>query len=257
MLLQIPRLLLAEIQAIRRSRVTFVCSEHDWQYLRRLGCSRRVKVVANSVLLPAYTGGASEPVVLFVGIMSYLPNALAADTLLRDIWPTVRARVPNARLIIAGAHPELLRSYPATDPSVTLAGFVDNLAELYAKARVVCCPIVYGGGTRIKIIEAAAHARAVVSTTLGAEGLAFENEREIVVRDGVAALAEACVRLLQEPAAAERLGLAARERARATYERSAIVAQLERLFTRGLSARRGSGQAGGSAARRSSSRRWP
>jgi glycosyltransferase involved in cell wall biosynthesis len=190
---------------------------------------------------------------LFVGIMSYLPNALAADTLVRDIWPTVRARVPNARLIIAGKDPERLRCYPATDPSVTLAGFVDNLAELYAKARVVCCPIVFGGGTRIKIIEAAAHARAVVSTTLGAEGLAFENEREIVVRDGVAPLAEACVRLLQDPAAAQRLGLAARERARATYERAAVVAQLERLFTRGLPARRDSGQPGGSAAERSSS----
>jgi glycosyltransferase involved in cell wall biosynthesis len=253
MLLQIPRLLLAEIQAIRRSRLTFVCSEHDWRYLRRLGCSRRVEVVANSVLLPPYASGASEPVVLFVGIMSYLPNALAADTLVRDIWPIVHARVPNAHLIIAGKHPELLRSYPATDPSVTLAGFVENLAELYAKARVICCPIVYGGGTRIKIIEAAAHARAVVSTKLGAEGLAFENEREIVVRDGVAPLAEACVRLLQDPAAAERLGLAARERARATYERSAVVAQLERLFTRGLAARRVSGPPNGSAAERSSS----
>ena len=116
---------------------------------------------------------------------------------------------------------------------------------------MVCCPIVYGGGTRIKIIEAAAHARAVVSTTLGAEGLAFENEREIVVRDGVASLAEACVRLLRDPAAAERLGLAARERARATYERSAIVAQLEGLFARGLPPGRGSAQANRYAAGRS------
>jgi glycosyltransferase involved in cell wall biosynthesis len=237
-LLQIPRLLLAETQAIRRSRLTFVCSEQDRRYLQRLGCSRHVEVVPNSVRFP--TGarvGASEPIVLFVGIMSYLPNAVAADALVRDIWPSVRAKVPNARLIIAGRRPELLRCYPAKDPSVTLAGFVDDLAELYSKARVVCCPIVYGGGTRVKIIEAAAHARAIVSTTLGAEGLEFENDREIIVRDGVAPLADACVRLLQDPAVAERLGIAARERARATYERIAVVGHLERLFTLGVGAK--------------------
>jgi glycosyltransferase involved in cell wall biosynthesis len=101
---------------------------------------------------------------------------------------------------------------------------------------VVCCPIFYGSGTRIKIIEAAAYARAIVSTTLGAEGLVFENGTELVLRDGLAQLAEECVRLLQDPAAAERLGTAARERARVTYERSAVVAQLERLFDAGLRA---------------------
>jgi glycosyltransferase involved in cell wall biosynthesis len=234
-LMQIPRLLLAEIQAIRRSRLTFVCSDQDCRYLRRLACSRRVEVVMNGTRFPAdIRAGAAEPVVLFVGFLGYQPNALAADLLVQDIWPKVRTRVPQARLIIAGSRPEQLRSYPATDPSVTLTGFVDNLDELYGQARVVCCPILNGAGTRIKIIEAAAHARAIVSTTLGAEGLTFEDGTDIVLRDGTAPLADECVRLLQDPAAAERLGIAAREKARITYEQRAVVAHLERLFMEGL-----------------------
>ena len=235
LLMQIPRLLLTEIQAIRRSRLTFVCSEHDCRHLRRLACSRRVEVVANSIRVPTSTPmRASAPIVLFVGHMGYQPNALAADALVQDIWPAVHARVPNARLLIAGSRPQRLKSYPAGDPSVIFTGFVDNLDELYDQARVVCCPISCGSGTRVKIIEAAAHARAVVSTPLGAEGLTFNNETEIVLRREPAALAQECVRLLQNPTAAEQLGLAARVKARTTYERAAVVARLERLFAGAL-----------------------
>ncbi|MBV8307002.1 MAG: glycosyltransferase [Gammaproteobacteria bacterium] len=236
-LLQIPRLLLGEIQAIRRARLTFVCSERDCRYLRRLARSERVEAVPNSTHFPAsIRAGHSESIVLFVGYMDYAPNALAADTLVRDIWPLVHARVPEARLIIAGRNPQRLKSYAAAGPGVTFAGFVEDLAQLYARARVVCWPIRDGGGTRVKIIEAAAHARAVVSTRLGAEGLKFSDGREILLRDGVAELAGACVRLLQDPAAATRLGLAARERARHTYEHGAAVDHLERLFRRALPA---------------------
>ena len=239
LLLQIPRLMLTEVQAIRRSQLTFVCSAHDYRQLRSLACSPRIQVVANSVRFPTHTAArSSAAVVLFVGYMGYPPNALAADTLVQDIWPAVHAQVPDARLIIAGSRPQRLRSFPATDPSVTFAGFVDDLDELYAQARVVCCPISCGSGTRVKIIEAAAHARAIVSTRLGAEGLAFANDSEIVLREEPAALAAECVRLLQDPLAAERLGTAARAKARA-YERSEIVAQLERLFISGLQARPG------------------
>jgi len=250
-LLQIPRLLLAEIQAVRWSRLTFVCSDQDRRYLRRLACSRRVEAVINSTHFPERVGGLTpDPVVLFVGYLGYKPNALAAEVLVRDIWPMVRTRVPNARLIIAGSLPHRVRSYRGIDPSVTFTGFVQDLAELYAQARVFCCPILSGAGTRIKIIEAAAHARAIVSTTLGAEGLIFENGREIILRDGVAPLADECVRLLRDPAAAERLGVAAREKARTVYDQRAVISELEGLFRRGLRPVWASAQSGQSAAQK-------
>jgi glycosyltransferase involved in cell wall biosynthesis len=86
----------------------------------------------------------------------------------------------------------------------------------------------------VKIIEAAAHAKAVVSTPVGAEGLHFCDGREIVLRRRPAELAQACVDLLRDPPAAQRLGAAALHKARTLYERSAITGQLREVFRSGL-----------------------
>ena len=237
-LLHIPRLLFAEMQAIRLSQRTFICSHSDHRYLQRLVGEKHLAVVPNSSPIPpGDTHDRSEAVVLFVGSMFYEPNALAADTLVRDIWPRVLAQMPDARLVIAGIHPELIPAFASAPPGVTFTGFVTDLSELYATARVVCCPILYGGGTRIKIIEAAAYGRPVVATSLAARGLAFQKGSEILISDNFAQLAQECVRLLQNPHEARELGVAARERARSTYDRSVILQQLEKIFAGGLGQR--------------------
>jgi glycosyltransferase involved in cell wall biosynthesis len=232
MLLQTPRLLLAEIQAMRLATATFVCSDEDRRYLSRFVGSKRVLTVPNSVRFPPLGGGdASGPTVLFVGSMGYRPNAQAVEILVQQVWPSIREQVPDARLIIVGSRAELTAVYPSRDPSVTFTGFVDDLDAWYGKARVICCPIYYGAGTRVKIIEAAAHAKAVVSTTVGAEGLDFENEREIILRDGAKDLSEACVRLLRDAPAAARMGEAARDKARLTYDRGCLINRLAQQFS--------------------------
>ena len=231
LLLQLPTLMLAEIQAMRLTTATFVCSEADRRYLARFARTAHVQTVPNSVDFPHLDDGdASEPLVLFVGALGYRPNAQAADSLVQEIWPTVRAQIPAARLVIIGPGPQHTASYHSVDPSVTFAGFVDDLHSWYRRARVVCCPIYHGSGTRLKIIEAAAHAKAIVSTRLGAEGLHFADGREIMLRDAPAQLAEACVRLLSDPPGAARLGKAALQKARGTYERAAVVDQLAGIF---------------------------
>jgi len=234
LLLQLPVLVLAEIRAVRLATATFVCSDADRRYLSRITGSARVQTIPNSVRFPPLgDADLSEPLVLFVGTMGYRPNAQAADSLVQNIWPAVRARIPTARLAIIGPGPERAESYGSADASVVFTGFVDDLYSWYRRARVVCCPIYHGGGTRVKIIEAAAHAKAVVSTRLGAEGLSFEDGREIILRDSPADLAEACVQLLADPSAAARIGHAALQRARSTYERTAVIDQLVSLFREG------------------------
>src|SRR5207249_8686075 len=103
------------------------------------------------------------------------------------------------------------------------------------RSRVVCCPIRHGGGTRVKIIEAAAHAKAIVATRLAAEGLNFEDGREIILRDAPAELAAACVRLLGDRHGAARLGQAALQKAHGAYERGAVVERLAGIFRAGCS----------------------
>jgi glycosyltransferase involved in cell wall biosynthesis len=234
MLLQLPALMLAESRAVRLATATFVCSESDRRHLARVTRSARVRTVPNSVAFPpAADADVSEPLVLFVGTMGYRPNAQAVDSLVQEIWPAVRARAPTARLAIVGPGPERTASYRSADRTVTFTGFVDDLDSWYRRARVVCCPIYHGGGTRVKIIEAAAYAKAIVSTRLGAEGLNLEDGREIILRDAPAALADACVRLLGDPDAAACLGRAALHKARGTYERTAVIDRLANIFREG------------------------
>ncbi len=235
-LLHVPRLMLAEIQAIRLAAATFVCSEADRRYLARFPGTERVQTVPNSVEFPPLDDGdATETLVLFVGSMGYRPNIQAVDLLVQEIWPAVRARVPAARLAVIGPCPELTASYHTADESVRFTGFVDDLRSWYARARVVCCPIRHGGGTRVKIIEAAAHAKAIVATRLAAEGLNFEDGREIILRDAPAELAAACVRLLGDRHGAARLGKAALQKAHGAYERGAVVERLAGIFRAGCS----------------------
>ncbi len=236
LLLQTPRLWLAEVQAMRLARATFVCSETDRRYLARFVGPGRVVTVPNSVAFPPIDAPAAptEPLVVFVGSMGSRPNAHAVDVLVRSIWPQVRAAVPEARLAIIGQGAQHTRVYPCADPSVEFLGFVDDLAAWYGRARVVCCPIYHGSGTRVKIIEAAAHAKAIVATPMGAEGLSFVSDSEVWLRERPAQIAAACVQLLRAPELAARLGAAARAHAAALYDRDAVSARLAALFRSAL-----------------------
>ena len=232
-LIQVPALAVAERRAIRAATMTFVCSGSDARYLRRFASTKAVAVVPNAVTLPAAAApNPNTKTVLFLGAFGYAPNAVAADYLVTEIWPRVRAELPDARLIIAGGNPELLKSRGTTDHSVEFPGFVPDLADLYAQTDVVCCPILSGGGTRVKIVEAAAYGKPVVSTPLGAEGLDFHRDTEILLEADAGALASACVRLLKDPALAARIGEAARARAARLYDASAIINSLATLFER-------------------------
>jgi glycosyltransferase involved in cell wall biosynthesis len=231
LLLQTPRLMLAEVKAIGLAQQTFVCSERDRRYLARLVGSGRVQTVSNSVSFPALSAAdETEPLVLFVGSMASRPNAQAVDSLVHSIWPKVRAAMPDARLAIIGQGAELTSSHALRDPTVSFLGFVEDLAAWYRRARVVCCPIYHGSGTRVKIIEAAAHRKAVVATPMGAEGLSFVDGEEIVLRKAPMDLAAACVELLRDPSAASRLGAQARRRAQQLYDRNVVVQQLADIF---------------------------
>ena len=229
----VPALFWAERRAIRMAEATFVCSEPDRHHLRRLGMGRRVVVVPNGMPVPAPAPPAPSPTVLFLGTYGYQPNCDAAERLIARIWPLIRDRVPEARLIIAGKGSERLPSFASAPPGVTFTGFVEDLDGRYATSRVVACPIMAGGGTRLKLVEAASYGRPMVSTRVGAEGLDFEADREILLRDDDAGFAEACARLLRDAAEGARLGEAARAKMQARYGVAEIAARIARVMAPG------------------------
>jgi glycosyltransferase involved in cell wall biosynthesis len=146
---------------------------------------------------------APEPIILFVGGMHWPPNADGVLWFAREALPLVRASVPAARLYAVGLRPP--PALAALAPAVTAPGYVDDPEDYWRQARVFVVPLRAGGGMRVKILDAWARGVPVVSTTIGAEGLAYNPGQHILIADTPAALAEAVRRVLSDPALAQRL----------------------------------------------------
>ncbi len=233
--LQAPALMLAERRGIAASTFAFACSPADRRHLRQLGVGDKVRTIANALPVPEVPPGVvAQPTVLYLGSFHHLPNVLAAERLVRSIWPAVRAAVPGARLLVAGAGSEDLPSRVLAAAGVEYLGFVDDLPALYAASRLVCCPITTGSGTRLKLVEAASYARPMVSTRLGAEGLDFRDDVEILLRDDDAGLAQACVKLLLDDARCHTLGDAGRAAMRRHYDVALIEQHIGQVIAEAL-----------------------
>jgi glycosyltransferase involved in cell wall biosynthesis len=228
--LHTPALIWGERSAIRRAAKTFVCSDLDQNYLSRIWRLPGIVTIPNSVPIPAVAAVPDSKQLLFLGRYSHQPNAVAADYLITTIWPIVRREVPDATLVIAGEGPERIPAFAESLPGVTFLGFVESLADLYANTRLVCAPIRSGGGTRVKLVEAAAYGRPIVSSFIGAEGLPLIDGESVLIRNKPEDFAAACVTLLRDRALATRIGTAARDVAQVHFDRRAIIAKIEREF---------------------------
>jgi polysaccharide biosynthesis protein PslH len=161
---------------------------------------KNVEIIPNCVSLEAYADIAEEPepdTLIFAGSFSYRPNYDAMIWFLREVYPLIQAEVPGVRLTITGDH----RNLPLpSSRGVTLTGFVDDVRPYVARSWVSLAPLQVGGGTRLKILEAMALQSPVVATAKGAEGLAVESGKHLLVADSPVAFAEAVVRILQDRA---------------------------------------------------------
>jgi glycosyltransferase involved in cell wall biosynthesis len=188
-----------------------------------------VVVAPNGVDPDALTPTPPGAAALFVGLLSYAPNRDAMTWFARDVLPHLGADGPD--VLVAGRDPgPELSALAARAPRLRLLGFVPDLAPLYARAGVFVNPMRGGGGTRLKMLEAMAAGKAVVSTTIGAEGLALTPGRDVVVADRPQEFAAAVRALRADPARAARLGRAARALVEARYRWEACLAPLERLY---------------------------
>ena len=145
-----------------------------------------------------------EPVLGFLGSMDWLPNIEGVRWFVEQALPQVRTAIPGVKLRVIGRNPpEALKRLALTDPLIEFTGTVDDVRPHVAKCRVMIVPLLSGGGTRIKLLEIMAAGRAVVSTTVGAEGLGLRNEQHLLLADTPDSFAAAALRLLQDPVAAE------------------------------------------------------
>ena len=231
----IPTLCWGEYKAIKLAHRTFVCSDNDRNYLANRWGLKGVVKIPNAVKIPETQPITSEQTLLFLGSYNYKPNIDAVEFLIHKIWPLIQRAIPNAILKIAGTPPDKIPSYRAATQGVEFTGFVSELDELYRQSRVVCAPILSGGGTRVKIIEAAAYGKPIVSTRMGAEGIEMRDGIEIFLRDGPKSFAEACIRLLNDHTLSKQMGMAARSTAINKYNQIKIKQMIQKIIKESFS----------------------
>ncbi len=157
------------------------------------------------------------PALLFVGLFLHPPNVDAARWMVEKILPVIRKSHPACRLYLVGSDPLGSLSALAGKPGVTLTGHVDDLAPYYQQCNLAVVPLRAGGGTRLKILEAMAYGRAVVSTAVGAEGLEARDGEHLQLADGADDFAKAVIELLGDQALRDRLRRNARTLVEARY----------------------------------------
>jgi glycosyltransferase involved in cell wall biosynthesis len=213
-----------------------VCSERDRATIAGRTGHPAVHAVDNAAPSLERTTAASPRTeealrVLFVGTLGYLPNVDAVITLCHDVLPRLRARLQRDVVVdVVGSGPPPAVMGLGRLPGVAVHADVPRVAPFYAGAHAAVVPIRAGGGTRVKILEAFAHGVPVVSTTMGTEGLAVEPGRHLLVADDVDGLADACAKVLTQPALAARLRAAALELVANRYDAKLVSETIRTLF---------------------------
>jgi polysaccharide biosynthesis protein PslH len=153
--------------------------------------------VAANLYKPDASVSEDDSLVVFTGAMDWEPNIDAVEYFCREVWPAILEAVPGARFRIVGRNPDR-RVQKLQSASIEVTGRVASVVDHLRKAAVVVVPLRIGGGTRLKIYEAMGTGKAVVSTSVGAEGLDVHNGRDIVLADDSLAFSRAVTTLLKD-----------------------------------------------------------
>lgn len=210
-------------------------SEVDAQQLRTLAPRARVSVIPNGVDPDEfYPGVESEEsnCLVFTARLSYFPNVDAMLFFCYEVLPIIRKAVPDIRLLIVGEQPAREICALRTLSGVEVTGSVPDTRPYLAKATVVVVPVRLGSGTRIKVLEAMAMAKAVVSTSVGAEGLIVRSGEDIEIEDTAVSFAEEVIKLLNDPERRACMGKRARQAILQQYTWAGISARLEEIYQR-------------------------
>lgn len=219
-----------EANACRRAALTVAVSDDDCERLSELSPESRVVSIPTGVNTEYFTPQRDAEVparLVFSGSMDWHPNEDAVCYFIETILPRIRAEVPDVSFTIIGRNPSARVRALATVPGVSVTGTLDDVRPAIAEGAVYVVPLRAGSGTRIKIFEALAMGKAVVSTTVGAEGLALESGRHFLAADTPRDFAHAVIRLLRDPARRQALGDAGRALVEANYSWPTVARQFE------------------------------
>jgi glycosyltransferase involved in cell wall biosynthesis len=207
-------------------------SQRDEQVLRHKAPGIRTTVIPNAVDTDFFKPAATptEPdTILFFGAINYYPNTEGLLFFLDEVFPRIKQQKPGARLWVVGQLPPPAITERASE-DVIVTGLVDDVRPYLERAEVVIAPLRIGGGTRLKIVEAMSMGKAIVSTSLGAEGLDVRHGVDLLLGDTAEEFATQTLRVLDDAALSMRLGASARHLAESKYSWHDAADRIERFY---------------------------
>ncbi len=223
-----------ERRALARFHHVIAVSENDRQQMLKMDPGCEITVVPTGVdtqlFQVAPPSSATPPRIVFTGSMDWEPNIDAVEYFCGQIWPGILAKFPDAIFQIVGRSP-FAKVQRLASKSVQVTGTVPSVTDYLRDATVVVVPLRIGGGTRLKIYEAMAMGKALVSTSIGAEGLSFQNGRDLLLADDASSFAEAILLLLRDDQARRRIELSAVQLA-AQFDWSVVAGQFAEVLKR-------------------------
>jgi glycosyltransferase involved in cell wall biosynthesis len=230
---QWQRLRRYEADLLRRVDHTIAMSGPDEAALRAVQPAAPITIIPNGVDLAAYGQFAGPAIpfdVVFTGKMDFRPNIDAVLWFARQVLPLIRQQRPQTRFAVVGQRPHPRLDPLRADPLLTITGYVDDIRPYLAGAGVYVAPLRVGGGTRLKLMEAMAMRKAIVSTRVGAEGFPVTDGRELLFADEPEPFAAHVLNLLADAPRREALGQAGQAFAQANYGWDALVPRLEQTY---------------------------
>lgn len=214
--------------------LNIVVSEDDRTLLLALAPSGSYTIVPNGVddhkMQPA---GAGDSGVVFVGGTTWFPNRDALEFFAEDILPIIRSKRPGVRAVWVGRSAKEEQAVYAR-MGIQLTGYVEDIRPYVGEAACFIVPLRVGGGTRLKILDAWAMGKAIVSTNIGAEGLRAVDEMNILLRDEPGAFADAVIDVLDNAELRKRLGAAGRAEVEQHYSWDSFQPEMLRSYTRAI-----------------------
>lgn len=225
----------AERKYLQLAHHVLTVSEEDRRFFSRYVDDSKLTVIPTGVdteyFQPASRTEKANSIV-FTGSMDWLPNEDGIVYFIREILPLIRQQVPDVSLSVVGRNPSRqLKELTAGESNIQLTGWVSDVRPFVASGAVCIVPLRIGGGTRLKIFEAMAMAKAVVSTTIGAEGLPIEPGRHLLIADDPAAFARSVINLLSDAERRNQLGLAGRRLVEEQYGWSQVTVRFADVLT--------------------------
>jgi glycosyltransferase involved in cell wall biosynthesis len=241
--IQLAHLKTIERDFIHQANQVWVCSDDDARLLQKLyGASSNIQTIPNAINVSQYDsvrlGECTLPTdippapktLIFVGLLSYAPNTEAAQLLINQIFPHLQAIYPDCRLLLVGRNPTRFMQQAAKEnPGIIVTGAVVDVLPYLAAASIVVVPLLQGGGTRLKLLEAFASCRSVVTTTKGAEGLNVQDGKHLLIRNDIAEIVAGICQLWQDAALRGKLTNAAYKLVQEQYSWEVVGKKVEEV----------------------------